>query len=74
MGVAANDPSPQDLSLYLSYLHHSEGLSYRTILVHKSVVMTVANSSADPAQAAHLLVRHMLKALGSARPEVQRQI
>ena len=74
MGVAANDPSPQDLSLYLSYLHRSEGLSYRTILVHKSVVTTFANPSTGPALAAHPLVRHMLKALGSARPEAQRQI
>jgi len=56
MEVAANDPSPQGTSLYLSYLHRSEGLSYRTILVHKSVVTTFAfaNLSTGPALPARL--------------------
>uniref|UniRef100_A0A8D8WYM0 Uncharacterized protein n=1 Tax=Cacopsylla melanoneura TaxID=428564 RepID=A0A8D8WYM0_9HEMI len=47
--VPLNCPSPQDVAMFLNYLH-SQNFAYSTILVHKSVVVYFA----DPSRGARL--------------------
>lgn len=56
-------PSGSQLARYLSDLYQKEGLSYSTILVHKSVVSSLCNTSDSEVLSSHKLVRQVLKAI-----------
>uniref|UniRef100_A0A8D8SPA0 Enzymatic polyprotein n=1 Tax=Cacopsylla melanoneura TaxID=428564 RepID=A0A8D8SPA0_9HEMI len=60
--VSINDPSPQDLAKFLSWLH-SQKFSYSSILVHKSVVANFANPARTTDLITHPVVRQILKAI-----------
>ena len=62
-GVPADNPSPIQLALFLSFLFRTERLSPATIRIHKSVVCTFANPENGPSLGNHPAVRHMLKAI-----------
>ena len=61
------DPSPEQVARYLAYLHNSEGLAYRTILVHKSVISTFTKLSGNTTLASNFLIKHILKAISVAK-------
>lgn len=57
-------PNPEQVARYLAYLHNSEGLAYRTILVHKSVIATFTNISE---LSSNFFIKHILKAISVAK-------
>lgn len=63
--VTYKNPCPEQVARYLAYLHSSEGLAYRTILVHKSVIATFANLSEN--LSSNFLVKHILKAISVSK-------
>uniref|UniRef100_A0A8D8QTA7 Core-binding (CB) domain-containing protein n=1 Tax=Cacopsylla melanoneura TaxID=428564 RepID=A0A8D8QTA7_9HEMI len=71
--VSLNNPSPQDLARFLSYLH-SENFAYSTILVHKSVVTTIANPARASELSGHPIVRQVLKAISIKSVSESREI
>lgn len=73
-GLSINNPSPQDLALYLSHLHRDVGMVYASILVHKSVVSTFADPNDGSKLSSHPIVLRMLKAIGVKKPERKRTI
>lgn len=62
------NPLPQHLAQFLAYLHTSEGLALRSILIHKSVVATLSNPDNSSALSAHPVVTKIIKGIASARP------
>lgn len=68
-GVMSNNPSPGDLAQYLCFLHRVQKLAYRSILVHKSVVCSLANPGNAVSLSSHPLVSHTLKGIFSASPK-----
>ncbi|XP_060810191.1 uncharacterized protein LOC132904278 [Amyelois transitella] len=65
--VNRNDPQGSDLARYLIDLSQKEGLSYKTILLHKSVVATLSNTNSS-CLSSHILVKHALKAISLKSP------
>ncbi|XP_013142861.1 PREDICTED: uncharacterized protein LOC106106759 [Papilio polytes] len=57
---------PSVVARYLAYLHNTEGLAYRTILVHKSAISTLAKSNNQDVSS-NFLVRQTLKAISVAK-------
>lgn len=49
-------------------------MAYASILVHKSVVSTLANSNVGVRLSSHPIVLRMLKAIGITKPEKKRTI
>lgn len=70
-GVKINNPSGGDVARYLADLHNIEGLSYSTILVHKSVISTFCSSETSNISS-HFLVRQVLKAIALKKPKEKR--
>nr|CAI5868202.1 unnamed protein product [Callosobruchus analis] len=58
--IDINEPKPEDVALFLSFLHRVKGLSSSTILVNKSPVRAEAISN-------HPIVKQMLKAISISR-------
>lgn len=58
-----SQPSAEHLARFLIFVRQSEGLSYASVCLHKSVVVTFADPEAGQALGAHPLVRQTLKAL-----------
>lgn len=65
--VNYKNPCPEQVARYLAYLHNSEGLAYRTILVYKSVIATFTNLSET--LSSNFLVKHILKAISVSKPK-----
>lgn len=63
--VKPNKPNPQLIASYLGYLSRVKKLAYSTILVHKSVVVTLANPMLGQSLSSHPLITTMLKALSN---------
>lgn len=63
--VKPNNPNPQHIASYLGYLSRVKKLAYSTILVHKSVVVTLANPLLGQSLSSHPLITTMLKALSN---------
>lgn len=64
-GVNNKNPGGQGVSKYLIYLHNVEGLSYKTILVHKSVVSSFCQPDLETKLSAHILVRQALRGIAN---------
>lgn len=60
-------PKAEQVARYLAHLHCDIGLSYRTILVHKSVISTFTNLTANIDLSSNFFIKHMLKAISIAR-------
>ncbi|XP_063827850.1 uncharacterized protein LOC135077240 [Ostrinia nubilalis] len=61
--ISYTSPSPEQVARYLAHLHNDEGLAYRTILVHKSVIATFTNTNLS----SNFFVKHILKAVSVAK-------
>lgn len=61
-------PSGSDVAKYLSDLHLVHKLSYRTILVYKSVVSTLCNTEVSGQLSSHVLVKQVLKSIALQKP------
>lgn len=55
-------PDPSKVAKYLAHLHIQEGLAYRTILVHKSVIATFTKTSEQDVSS-NFLVKQILRAI-----------
>lgn len=62
-GVIPKCPLPQQVASYLGYLSRVKKFAYPTILVHKSVVVTLAAPMLRQNLSSHPLITTMLKAL-----------
>lgn len=69
-GVNVNSPTGSDLARYLSDLHQKDGLAFKTILLHKSVVSTMCNTEISGTLSNHSLVKQVLKAISLKRPSL----
>jgi hypothetical protein len=59
-----NSPQPMELARYLGYMHNMEGLSYITILVHKSAIATFCKPIIIVDISINVVVQHnMLQAI-----------
>lgn len=58
-------PGPDGIARYLIYLHRTMGLSYKTILVHKSVVTNFCKPQDAVILSSHTLVRQALKGIAN---------
>lgn len=63
--VNLKDPGPGGIAKYLVYLHKTLHLSYRTILVHKSVVTNFCRPQDTAILSSHTLVRQVLKGIAN---------
>lgn len=61
--ISYRNPSPEQVARYLAYLHNGEGLSYRTILVHKSVIATFTKFLEKSDLSSNFFIKHILKAI-----------
>lgn len=61
------NPSADQVARYLAHLHCDEGLAYKTILVHKSVISTFTNINSNTDLSSNFFVKHMLKAISVAK-------
>lgn len=66
-GVYPGSAQPQQLVAYLSYLSRVRGLALQTILVHKSVIATLADPGREKLLSSHPLVTATIKAIGIRR-------
>lgn len=66
-GAESSRPQPYQVASYLGYLARTKKLAYPTILVHKSVVVTLADPSQEHHLASHPLITTMLKAINISR-------
>lgn len=62
-------PHPTDIARFLIYLFLQERLSYSTILVHKSAVLTFCGPHIEQQTFSNFLIKHTLKAIGNAKPK-----
>lgn len=62
----ARKPKPEDVAKFLAETFLTEGLSYRTILLHKSAVSTYCGQ--DEKTFSHFLVKNVLRAIQNAKP------
>lgn len=67
--VKYNDPTGSDLARFLADLHLKEKLSYKTILLHKSVVSQLCNVGTESRLSSNLLVKQMLKSISTQSPK-----
>lgn len=61
-------PKAEQVARYLAHLHNDEGLAYKTILVHKSVIATFTNVKSGEDLSSNFFVKHILKAISVAKP------
>nr|CAI5858847.1 unnamed protein product [Callosobruchus analis] len=72
--IDINEPKPEDVALFLSFLHRVKGLSSSTILVNKSVITSFADPVRAEAISNHPIVKQMLKAISISRVSEKRPI
>lgn len=61
-------PRPCDLAKFLAHLFHVERLSFKSILLHKSVVSTMSNPDNSHAISSHPIVSRMIKGISALQP------
>lgn len=61
--VDFKNPTGSQLAQFLADLHLIHGLSYNTVLLHKSVVSTLCNADTSSLLSSHVLVKHILKSI-----------
>lgn len=67
-------PTGSILARFLADLHLVEGLSYNTILLHKSVVSTLCNPDIANSLSSHILVSHVLKSIAIKKPASREKV
>jgi site-specific recombinase XerD len=65
--ISYNTPEPIEVARYLGHLYNKEGLSYNTILVHKSAIATFCKPMISKDISSNIVVRHMLKAISTRK-------
>lgn len=65
--ASSSSPQPQELATYLGFLERVRKLAYATILVHKSVIVTLADPMQENHLSSHPIVKAMLKAISVKR-------
>ncbi|XP_041969836.1 uncharacterized protein LOC121726514 [Aricia agestis] len=60
-------PNADQVARYLAHLHCDIGLSYKTILVHKSVISTFTHLTSHLDLSSNFFIKHILKAISVAR-------
>ncbi|CAH2207838.1 jg13560, partial [Pararge aegeria aegeria] len=65
-------PQPAEVAKFLINLFLHENLSYSTILVHKSAVLTFCGPHAEQQSFSNFIVKHALKAISVAKPKAPR--
>ncbi|CAH0728429.1 unnamed protein product, partial [Brenthis ino] len=63
--ISPINPVGADLAQYLADLHFKHRLSYKTILVHKSVVATLCTTENNAKLSSNILVKQILKAIAA---------
>ncbi|XP_061717598.1 uncharacterized protein LOC133525326 [Cydia pomonella] len=66
--VNTTQPSGPEVAKYLSDLYLVDKLSYKTILLYKSVVSTLCNTDSAERLSTHVLVKHVLKSIALRNP------
>jgi hypothetical protein len=66
-GARPDVPRPQEVAAYLSFLFRIKKLAYATILVHKSVIVTLSDPERGKSLSSHPLIATMLKAINLQR-------
>lgn len=69
--VLATNPTGSELARFLADLHLKEGLAYRTILVHKSVVSTLCAAEDSSRLSSNVLVKQILKSISNSKIRVR---
>lgn len=72
--VNPKTPNPTDIAKFLIYLFLKENLSYSTILVHKSAILTFCGPYVEQQAFASFIIKHALKAIGVAKPKLVRPL
>lgn len=72
--VNPRNPQSSDLAKFLIHLFLTEKLSYSTILVHKSAILTYCGPTVEQNTLSNFIVKHALKAISTARPKVAKPI
>ncbi|CAH0551341.1 unnamed protein product [Brassicogethes aeneus] len=72
--VSPNDPSPNQVAQYLSYLHRKKKLAPTTIKLHKSVIATFSNPLKSENITNDPTVKHILKAIEASKPQPGRKV
>ncbi|CAK1598123.1 unnamed protein product [Parnassius mnemosyne] len=67
--VDPKNPTGSQLAQFLSDLYLIHGLTYNTILLHKSVVATLCNIENSTHLSSHVLVKHVLKSISLKNPK-----
>ncbi|KAJ2942673.1 hypothetical protein O0L34_g2144 [Tuta absoluta] len=66
-GINPSRPRPLDVVSYLGYLTRVKNLAYATILVHKSVVVSIADPANESHLSSHPLITTMLKGISLSK-------
>lgn len=72
--VNSKSPQPADIAKFLMFLFLKENLSYSTILVHKSAVLTFCGPHVEQKTFSNFIIKHTLKAIGVAKPKEVRPL
>lgn len=67
--INAISPNGSQLARYLADLHQKEGLSLKTIMVHKSAISTLCDPNNHSKLSSHTLVKQVLKSISIANPK-----
>lgn len=68
--INPKSPQPADLAKFLINLFLKEKLSYSTILVHKSAILTYCGPHIEQKSFSDFIIKHALKAISVAKPKV----
>lgn len=68
--INPESPQPADVAKFLINLFLNEKLSYSTILVHKSAVLTYCGPHVEQKSFSNFIIKHALKAIGVAKPKI----
>ncbi|XP_047513103.1 uncharacterized protein LOC125054989 [Pieris napi] len=68
--VNPKSPQPADIAKFLMSLFLKENLSYATILVHKSAILTFCGPHVEQQTFSNFIIKHTLRAIGVAKPKV----
>ncbi|KAJ2939194.1 hypothetical protein O0L34_g8508 [Tuta absoluta] len=63
--INPKDPTAAEIAFYLAHLFRSVKLSYKTILVHKSVIVNFSNPLKSAELSSHTLVQRVLKGMAN---------
>ncbi|CAH2089773.1 unnamed protein product [Euphydryas editha] len=72
--VNPKSPNPTDIAKFLIFLFLNENLSYSTILVHKSAILTFCGPYVEQQAFTSFIIKHTLKAIGVGKPKLVRPL